>query len=35
MWRAANSSTLRPEGYYSQNMFDAMELDDAEYRLKP
>src|SRR5438270_6885602 len=23
------------EGYYSQNMFDAMELDDAEYRLKP
>ncbi len=23
------------EGYYSDNMFDAMELDDAEYRLKP
>jgi threonyl-tRNA synthetase len=23
------------EGYYSQNMFDSMELDDAEYRLKP
>ena len=23
------------EGYYSQNMFDAMELEDAEYRLKP
>src|SRR3954467_13033966 len=23
------------EGYYSQNMFYAMELDDAEYRLKP
>jgi threonyl-tRNA synthetase len=23
------------EGYYGQNMFDAMELDDAEYRLKP
>jgi threonyl-tRNA synthetase len=23
------------EGYYSQNMFDAMKLDDAEYRLKP
>jgi len=23
------------EGYYVQNMFDAMELDDAEYRLKP
>ena len=23
------------EGYYSQNMFEAMELDDAEYRLKP
>ncbi len=23
------------EGYYSQNMFDTMELDDAEYRLKP
>src|SRR6266852_3726414 len=23
------------ESYYSQNMFDAMELDDAEYRLKP
>src|ERR1700676_1596993 len=23
------------EVYYSQNMFDAMELDDAEYRLKP
>jgi threonyl-tRNA synthetase len=23
------------EGYYSQNMFDIMELDDAEYRLKP
>ena len=23
------------EGYYSQNFFDAMELDDAEYRLKP
>ena len=23
------------EGYYSQNVFDSMELDDAEYRLKP
>ena len=23
------------EGYYSENMFDLMELDDAEYRLKP
>src|SRR6266542_2734813 len=23
------------EGYYSNNMFDAIELDDAEYRLKP
>jgi threonyl-tRNA synthetase len=23
------------EGYYAQNMFDAMELDDAEYRMKP
>src|SRR6202162_5691081 len=23
------------EGYSAQNMFDAMELDDAEYRLKP
>src|ERR1700719_1006221 len=23
------------EGYYAQNMFDAMELDDAEYRVKP
>src|SRR6267378_1138746 len=23
------------EGYYSQNMFDVMELDDAEYRIKP
>ena len=23
------------EGYYAQNMFDIMELDDAEYRLKP
>src|SRR6204780_1604163 len=23
------------EGYYRQNMFDVMELDDAEYRLKP
>src|SRR5436305_10129547 len=23
------------EGFYVQNMFDAMELDDAEYRLKP
>src|SRR5579863_1846627 len=23
------------EGHYSQNMFDAMELDDAEYRIKP
>ena len=23
------------EGYYSDNMFDAMELEDAEYRLKP
>jgi len=23
------------EGYYAQNMFDYMELDDAEYRLKP
>jgi len=26
---------FRPRGYYSDNMFDAMELDDAEYRLKP
>jgi threonyl-tRNA synthetase len=23
------------EGYYVQNMFDVMELDDAEYRIKP
>jgi threonyl-tRNA synthetase len=23
------------EGYYAENMFDTMELDDAEYRLKP
>jgi threonyl-tRNA synthetase len=23
------------EGFYAQNMFDTMELDDAEYRLKP
>jgi len=23
------------EGYYAQNMFDFMELDDAEYRVKP
>ncbi|MCU1296697.1 MAG: Ser-tRNA(Thr) hydrolase / threonyl-tRNA synthetase [Acidobacteriaceae bacterium] len=23
------------EGYYSENMFDVMELDDAEYRIKP
>jgi threonyl-tRNA synthetase len=23
------------EGYYAENMFDVMELDDAEYRLKP
>jgi threonyl-tRNA synthetase len=23
------------EGHYAQNMFDTMELDDAEYRLKP
>jgi len=23
------------EGHYAQNMFDVMELDDAEYRLKP
>ncbi len=23
------------EGYYEQNMFDVMELDDAEYRMKP
>ncbi len=23
------------EGYYAENMFDLMELDDAEYRLKP
>ncbi len=23
------------EGYYANNMFDVMELDDAEYRLKP
>jgi len=23
------------EGYYAQNMFDIMELDDAEYRIKP
>ncbi len=23
------------EGYYAQNMFDVMELDDAEYRIKP
>jgi threonyl-tRNA synthetase len=23
------------EGYYAQNMFDVMQLDDAEYRLKP
>jgi len=23
------------EGYYAENMFDVMELDDAEYRMKP
>ena len=23
------------EGYYAENMFDVMELDDAEYRIKP
>ncbi|MBV9609381.1 MAG: threonine--tRNA ligase [Acidobacteria bacterium] len=23
------------DGYYAQNMFDVMELDDAEYRIKP
>src|SRR5436309_2947671 len=23
------------EGYYAQNMFDVMELDDADYRMKP
>ena len=23
------------EGYYAENMFDTMELDDAEYRIKP
>ena len=23
------------EGYYAENMFDPMELDDAEYRMKP
>jgi len=23
------------DGYYAQNMFDVMELDDAEYRMKP
>ncbi len=23
------------EGYYAENMFDLMELDDAEYRMKP
>ena len=35
-WRAASCFyTSGHEGYYSQNMFDAMELDDAEYRLKP
>src|SRR5215471_2472255 len=28
-------STSGHEGYYAQNMFDVMELDDAEYRLKP
>ncbi|HEX3117944.1 MAG TPA: threonine--tRNA ligase, partial [Candidatus Acidoferrum sp.] len=30
MWQTSGH-----EGYYSQNMFDVMELDDAEYRLKP
>src|SRR5436309_8403378 len=30
LWQTAGH-----EGYYSQNMFDVMELDDAEYRLKP
>jgi threonyl-tRNA synthetase len=32
---AAVVFTSGHEGYYAQNMFDAMELDDAEYRLKP
>jgi threonyl-tRNA synthetase len=26
---------LGHEGYYSENMYPPMELDDAEYRLKP
>src|SRR5438094_4904636 len=30
LWQTAGH-----EGYYSQNMFDVMELDDAEYRLMP
>ncbi len=30
MWQTSGH-----EGYYSQNMFDVMELDDAEYRMKP
>src|SRR5215813_13810951 len=30
MWQTSGH-----EGYYAQNMFDTMELDDAEYRLKP
>ena len=32
---AAVVQTSGHEGYYAQNMFDFMELDDAEYRLKP
>src|SRR3974390_3419037 len=33
--RRAMWQTSGHEGFYAQNMFDVMELDDAEYRLKP
>jgi len=33
--RRALWQTSGHEGFYAENMFDVMELDDAEYRLKP
>src|SRR6266542_4952317 len=33
--RRALWQTSGHEGFYAENMFDTMELDDAEYRLKP
>jgi threonyl-tRNA synthetase len=33
--RRQHWQTSGHEGYYAQNMFDTMELDDAEYRMKP